>query len=113
MKFLILVKLDSLAKIIVYSMAHDSVSFLPSRVSSPFTPGGGATPDPHNGLNEFLSSPLGNKPRAKIRTYLAGSRALDSLAKLIMCTESFFHPGNGGKWTINVNLLRSDVKFYL
>lgn len=31
--------------------------------------------------------------------YVAGSRALDTLDKLITCTESFFHPSNSGPWT--------------
>lgn len=31
--------------------------------------------------------------------YFAGSRALDTLDKLITCTESFFHPSNSGPWS--------------
>ena len=38
----------------------------------------------------------------KTKTYLAGCRALDSLAKLIASTESFFHPTNSGSWTSDV-----------
>ncbi|KAK7468647.1 Proteasome activator BLM10 [Stygiomarasmius scandens] len=44
---------------------------------------------------------VGNdKSRAvKDQGYPAGSRALDTLEKLITSTESFFHPSNSGQWT--------------
>lgn len=35
--------------------------------------------------------------------FLAGSRALDSLDKLITSTESYFHPSNSGHWTFSVS----------
>jgi proteasome activator subunit 4 len=35
--------------------------------------------------------------------YLAGSKALDSLDRMITSTESFFHPSNSGPWTMNVS----------
>jgi proteasome activator subunit 4 len=38
-----------------------------------------------------------------MKTYLAGSRALDGLAKLIATVESFFHPSNSGAWTADVS----------
>ena len=34
--------------------------------------------------------------------YLAGSKALDSLDKLLTSTESFFHPSNFGPWSMLV-----------
>ncbi|KAF9073820.1 hypothetical protein BDP27DRAFT_1318212 [Rhodocollybia butyracea] len=34
--------------------------------------------------------------------YLAGSRALDILERLIISTESFFHPSNSGPWSIQL-----------
>ena len=34
--------------------------------------------------------------------FLAGSRALDSLEKIIISVETFFHPSNSGHWTLNV-----------
>lgn len=39
--------------------------------------------------------------------FLAGSRALDALDKLITSTESFFHPSNSGPWTLVVSVLRN------
>ena len=35
--------------------------------------------------------------------FAAGSKALDSLDRLITSVESFFHPSNHGKWTVNVS----------
>ena len=37
--------------------------------------------------------------------YLAGSKALDSLDKLLTSTESLFHPSNTGSWSSNVGCL--------
>jgi len=36
-------------------------------------------------------------------TYLAGSKAMDTLDRLITSTESFFHPSNHGHWTVLVS----------
>lgn len=36
--------------------------------------------------------------------FIAGSRALDSLEKLIKSAESYFHPSNTGPWTQSVSL---------
>ena len=69
-------KLSSFASLIVYSMSQDS----PASRSTP------------TGTNTPLD------PNSKKQTYLAGSKALDSLAKLIQATESFFHPSNYGAW---------------
>lgn len=37
---------------------------------------------------------------------VAGSRALDSLDRLITSVESFFHPSNAGQWTLLVGLIK-------
>lgn len=34
--------------------------------------------------------------------FLAGSKGLDSLSKIITSAETFFHPSNSGVWTLNV-----------
>lgn len=66
---------DALAKIFVYSIAVDG-------------------PD-----REETATPSGSQQVG----YLAGSKALDSLDKLITSTESFFHPSNSGSWSIIVS----------
>ncbi|EPQ60969.1 hypothetical protein GLOTRDRAFT_135553 [Gloeophyllum trabeum ATCC 11539] len=103
-------RIASLAHIIVYSMAPDSMPSPPSNMPTPMatTPfGGSGTATPHINdafnLGDYLSAPLGRAGRAKYRTYLGGSKALDSLAKLIASTESFFHPTNSGSWTADLS----------
>lgn len=100
--------LASLARIIVYSMAPDSVPLPPSNAPTPMfspLPSGMNTPQIQNtSLGDYLSAPLGKKAQPKVSTYLGGSRALDSLARMIASTESFFHPSNSGSWTNDVRL---------
>ena len=105
----------SLARIIVYSMVPDGVptpgSNAPTPALTPFQ-SGMSTPIPHDtrktAIGDYLSAPLGKGGLGKIKTYLAGSRALDSLAKLIATVESFFHPSNSGTWTADVRLYLSE-----
>ncbi|KAG7099513.1 hypothetical protein E1B28_001358 [Marasmius oreades] len=66
---------DAIAKILVYSMAVDG----PVRESAASTPNA-STSLAQNG-------------------YVAGSKAVDSLERLITSTETFFHPSNHGIWT--------------
>ncbi|KAL1951774.1 hypothetical protein VTO73DRAFT_923 [Trametes versicolor] len=102
-------RIASLARIVVYSMAPDSMPSPSSNAPTPlFTPlaSGTSTPLPHHqngGLGDYLSAPLGKGGRLKTKTYLAGCKALDSLAKLIASTESFFHPTNSGSWTSDLS----------
>lgn len=84
-------------------MTTDSIPALSSGASTPFTTGI-VTPQPGVGkLGDYFSAPLGPK-RIKEKKYLGGSKALDSLSKLIISCESFFHPTNSGKWTNDVRL---------
>ena len=97
----------SLARIIVYSMAPDSYPSPGSSAPTPFMtpmPSGMSTPQIQNSTaGDYLGIPLGKSDQSsKGKTYLAGSRALDSLARLIASTESFFHPSNSGAWTADV-----------
>ncbi|KAI0932581.1 hypothetical protein AcV5_004237 [Taiwanofungus camphoratus] len=99
-------RISSLARIIVYSMSLDGVPTPSSAAPTPaFTPfaSRAATPLPqHNGgLGDYLSAPLA-KGTAPKRTYLGGSKALDSLVKLVASTEGFFHPTNAGSWTTDL-----------
>ncbi|KAF5377624.1 hypothetical protein D9615_005155 [Tricholomella constricta] len=100
----------SMARIIVYSMAPDGAPVPPSNAPTPLfspLPSGMNTPQIQTStLKEFLAAPLGKKDHS--RTYLAGSKALDSLARLIASTESFFHPSNSGAWT---NDLTAFIKY--
>jgi len=112
--------LASLARIIVYSMVPDSIPTPGSNVPTPtLTPfqSGMNTPMPHDtrkgAIGDYLSAPLGKGGHGKIKTYLAGSRALDSLAKLIATVESFFHPSNSGTWTADVRLFLSDTVLFI
>ena len=61
------------------------------------------TPVPQRDAGDYLSAPLRRGNRSS-EGYLAGCRALDSLAHLIASTESFFHPNNSGSWTADVSL---------
>ncbi|KAF5356022.1 hypothetical protein D9756_004202 [Leucocoprinus leucothites] len=68
-------KIGALAKVFVYSMSVDGEV----RSATPAHPKGGQLP---------------------MQTgYMAGCKALDTLDKMITCTESFFHPSNSGPWS--------------
>ncbi|KAF8527908.1 ARM repeat-containing protein [Hysterangium stoloniferum] len=67
---------NHLAQILVYSMSVDG----PPRVIQSQNNEGGL----ENGLKRFL----------------AGSRGLDTLERLITSTETYFHPSNAGIWTL-------------
>ncbi|KAE9410730.1 ARM repeat-containing protein [Gymnopus androsaceus JB14] len=67
----------ALAKILVYSMSTD----------------GPVKADPSQSSDSNRSHPTG---------YLAGSKALDTLDRLITSTESFFHPSNSGQWSLTL-----------
>ncbi|KAG1826229.1 uncharacterized protein BJ212DRAFT_1444172 [Suillus subaureus] len=93
-------RISSLAKLIVYSMAPDGASAPPSTASTPwYTPmtSGVSTPQVSGSVGEYLTVPLHKWEPPKL--YLGGSKALDSLARLIASTEHFFHPTNSGSWT--------------
>jgi len=82
-------KLHSLAILIVYSMAQDAPA--PAK-----TPQSGPTPSSSSANLAGLANGAASPP---VATFLAGSKALDSLAKLVQALESFFHPSAFGKWT--------------
>jgi len=103
-------RIASLARIIVYSMAPDGIPAPESTAPTPFmspTPSGVSTPQIQtHSLREFLSAPLSKAAFNKGKKYyLAGSKALDSLVRLVASTESFFHPANSGAWTSDVRFL--------
>ncbi|KAL0950828.1 hypothetical protein HGRIS_007590 [Hohenbuehelia grisea] len=102
-------RIASLARIIVASMAPDGMPSPASNAPTPFytpLPSGMNTPQiQSSNLSDYLSAPLGKKVFTNQfnKTYLAGSKALDSLARLIASTESFFHPSNSGAWTTDLS----------
>ncbi|KAG8908485.1 hypothetical protein FRB99_005843 [Tulasnella sp. 403] len=92
-------RIYSLAKLIVYSMAPDG------------------NPLPHSGTATPFEIPIANeggyfaRPVQPEKSYLAGCKALDSLAKLIVSLESFFHPSNSGTWTTDLSAFLKYVVF--
>ncbi|KAF7319927.1 Membrane protein [Mycena kentingensis (nom. inval.)] len=99
-------RIKCLARVIVYSMASDGVPAPPSSAPTPmFTPlpSGMNTPQiPTSGsLRDYLSAPLtrNGTSASKHRTYIAGSKALDSLSHVIASLEHFFHPSTSGSFT--------------
>ncbi|KAF9056646.1 hypothetical protein BJ165DRAFT_1522537 [Panaeolus papilionaceus] len=99
-------RIPSLARIIVYSIAPDGLPVPPSSAPTPVfspLPSRVSTPAPDGPAGDYLSAPLAKKVHMKpAKAYLAGSKALDSLARLIASTESFFHPSNSGSWTADL-----------
>ncbi|KZP00936.1 ARM repeat-containing protein [Calocera viscosa TUFC12733] len=87
--------IQSLCKIIVYSMAPDGPV---KGASSTSGTSGAGTPNGiiANGMPASLGAGAANKG------YLGGSKALESLDRLITSTESFFHPSNAGIWTVDL-----------
>lgn len=91
-------------------MAPDGIPVPASNAPTPMfspLPSGMNTPQPQNpasSIGDYLGSSLNKRAYIPQKTYLAGSKALDSLARLIASTESFFHPSNSGTWTQDVSL---------
>ncbi|ESK98482.1 membrane protein [Moniliophthora roreri MCA 2997] len=100
-------RIPSLARIIVYSMAPDGIPAPPSTAPTPFftpLPSGMNTPSIHTStLKDYLSAPLGKGVQANRKTYIAGSRALDSLVRFIASIQDFFHVSNSGSWTTDLS----------
>lgn len=98
-------RIQSFATIIVYSMARDSIPSPPSSAlgsSVAPTPAGTGTGTPvRHAPDELNAAP----PAAHQQTFLAGSKALDSLARFIQATEGYFHPSNWGMWQISLSSL--------
>lgn len=87
-------------------MSPDAPPLPPSNAPTPVfspLPSGVSTPQIANGkFGDYLTTPLKDQGHQAPRRYLAGCKALDSLARMIASTESFFHPSNSGSWTTDV-----------
>jgi proteasome activator subunit 4 len=87
-------------------MVPDGLPTAPSSTPTPFgTPFASGMSTPRNqssSVGDYLAAPLAKLPFLSLKSYVGGSKALDSLVKLIASTESFFHPSNSGAWTTDV-----------
>jgi len=93
-------RLHSFSVIIAYSIMLDGPVSPPSTAAP--TPG---MSTPAQGTS---NGGLGAASPAQA-TYLAGSRALDQLAKLVQATETSYHPSNWGLWQINLTSFVSNL----
>lgn len=95
----------SLAIILVYSMSQDSGVVTSSAAGTPIS----ETPKIPKGKQQQLSIPtlgFGNQNNNK---FLGGSKALDALNKLILSTETYYHPSNWGTHTLLLTYFISDI----
>ena len=80
-------------------------SSAPTPLGTPFASGMNTPRNQSSSVGDYLTAPLGKLPFLTLKSYVGGSKALDSLVKLIASTESFFHPSNSGAWTADVCLM--------
>lgn len=108
-------RVQSQAEVIVYSISEDG----PAILSSNATPGS-STPVPkaisrlqngHSIHRTGSTDSLAAAGRAgdTDRTFVAGSKALDHLSRLLTSCETFFHPSNSGYWTAYLNVFISHL----
>ncbi|WOO84927.1 Autophagy-related protein 22 [Vanrija pseudolonga] len=116
---------QSLAEVIIYSMAEDSpiqpfgTNGAPTRAATPGPSNlphsdpvsrlknGAATAMTRSGSNDSLAAAGERIERS--RKYLAGSKALDHLSQLITSCETFFHPSNSGPWSAFLTVFLSHL----
>ncbi|TIC14990.1 hypothetical protein E3Q14_00482 [Wallemia mellicola] len=92
----------SLAIILVYSMSQEAGVAVSSAAGTPVS----ETPV-NKGKNQLSAPTVGNFN--SVNKYLGGSKALDALNKLILSTETYFHPSNWGAHTFALTYFISDV----
>jgi proteasome activator subunit 4 len=85
-------------------------SSAPTPLGTPFASGMNTPRNQGGSVSDYLTAPLAKIPFLSLKSYVGGSKALDSLVKLIASTESFFHPSNSGAWTADVcNILYAEI----
>ncbi|WVQ81077.1 hypothetical protein IAT38_003199 [Cryptococcus sp. DSM 104549] len=112
-------RVQSLAETIIFSMSEDAPP------TSSGSASGIATPDPsskkksaltrvqlheemkRSGSTDSLAA-AGQKGEENKR-FLAGSKAMDHLSRLLTSCETFFHPSNSGHWSIFLNTFISHL----
>ncbi|TIB08744.1 hypothetical protein E3P89_02948 [Wallemia ichthyophaga] len=92
----------SLAIILVYSMSQDAGVAASSAAGTPISE------TPVNKSKNQLSAPTVGGSSA-FNKHLGGSKALDALNKLILNTETYFHPSNWGAHTFALTYFISDT----
>ncbi|KAI9462361.1 hypothetical protein BJY52DRAFT_1221991 [Lactarius psammicola] len=77
-------------------------SSAPTPLGTPLASGMNTPRHQGGSIGDYLTAPLGKISFMSLKSYVGGSKALDSLVKLIASTESFFHPSNSGAWTADL-----------
>jgi len=101
-------RMSSFATIIALSLAEDGpkagmgISEVPTDGTATPTAAHPVPTTAQQGKQTTLAVP-GMPAVAGRQTYLAGSRALDSIARFIQATETFFHPSNWGLWQMRMS----------
>ncbi|TIA90807.1 hypothetical protein E3P99_01381 [Wallemia hederae] len=92
----------ALAVILVFSMSQDAGVAASSAAGTPISE------TPVNKTKGQLSAPTVGGSNA-FSKFLGGSKALDALNKLILSTETYFHPSNWGAHTFALTYFISDI----
>ena len=112
-------RVQSLAETIIFCMSYDAPEAVPSGQATP-SANGSTTPMlpavsrlqngaamKRGGSSDSLA--LAGKKEDAHRRYLAGSKALDHLSRLLTSCETFFHPSNSGPWSAFLTVFLSHL----
>ena len=113
-------RVQSLAETIIFCMSYDAPEAAKSGIATPVngSTNGNTTPVPraisrlNNGAEMKRggsSDSLAQAGKTAERHYLAGSKALDHLSRLLTSCETFFHPSNSGHWSAFLTIFLSHL----